>query len=246
MIEPRRFSGIAVLACTLLSSSPVLADTLVLLHPSDDALVASDATYVDQNFGSDPQILAWANYPVFGARSYLAFDVSNIPTGETVTFARLNLFQFLGGGYSSGVDLFRVADDAWDEATLTWNNQPVPVPEASDLIAQDLLLNGSERRWVSFDLLSSGAWNPAVDITPGDGRLSLILRITGGEVVTQRAHSFCSKDAGAFDCLLPGETGPTAGRAPQLVIGTPEPSRAALLAAGVALLTLAGNVQRRS
>lgn len=232
------------LAATLLSVligvvGPAGADSVVLVRPLGDALVLSDPTLLDQNYGADPQILVWANYPVYGARSYVEFDLSALPTGETVTFARLNVFQFLGGGYASGVDVFRVADDGWSEATLTWNDQPVLYPDAADLIAQNPSLTGYERGWVSFDLLANGRWNPAIDLEPGDRKLSLILRITGGEVNTQRAHSLCSKDAGPFDCLILGESGPVHGRAPQLVIGTPEPDEAAALAAGLAALGLA-------
>lgn len=225
-------------------SAPASADTVALLRPVDDALVVSDPTLLDQNYGADPQILVWANYPVFGARSYVKFDLSGIPEGEVVSFARLNVFQFLGGGYASGVDVFRVAQDGWNEGTLTWNDQPVLYPDAADLISQNPTLNGTERGWVSFDLLANGFWNPAVDLVQGDRTLSLLLRISGGEVFTQRAHSLCSKDAGPNDCLILGEPGPALGRAPQLVIGTPEPMSATMLAAGIAALGLAS--RRRS
>ncbi|MFO0688145.1 MAG: DNRLRE domain-containing protein [Myxococcota bacterium] len=238
-----RLASIVSVALTGLAGSAA-ADSALLVRPLGDALVVSDPALLDQNYGADPQILVWANYPVYGARSYVEFDLSALPVGETVTFARLNVFQFLGGGYGSGVDVFRVAEDGWSEGTLTWNDQPVLYPDAADLIAQNPTLNGQERGWVSFDLLANGRWDPAVDLAPGDRKLSLILRITGGEVNTQRAHSLCSKDAGPFDCLILGESGPVHGRAPQLVIGTPEPSGAAMLAAGIAAIGLAST--RRS
>lgn len=236
----RKLRAVAIgMATLVLAVGSAAADTVVLVRPVGDALVISDPTLLDQNYGADPQILVWANYPVYGARSYVEFDLSTLPTGEAVTFARLNVFQFLGGGYASGVDVFHVGDDGWSEGTLTWNNQPVLYPEAVDLIAQNPALTGYERGWVSFDLLANGIWDPEVDLAPEDRKLSLILRITGGEVNTQRAHSLCSKDAGPFDCLILGEAGPTLGRAPQLVIGTPEPESAAALAAGIAALGLA-------
>lgn len=229
----------------VLGAGPAVADSMLLLRPIDDALVLSEQTLVDQNYGSDPQLVVWANYPVFGARSYLKFDLSGLPAGEAVTFARLNFFQFLGGGFASGVDVFRVANDAWSEATITWNDQPVLAPDAADLISRNPSLTGYERGWVSFDLLSSGAWDPAVDLSPGDGELSLIARITGGEVNTQRAHNLCSQEGGPFDCLVAGESGPVYGRAPQLIIGTPEPGGTALLCSGTALLAIAGASRRR-
>ena len=240
----RRGFGIAALMGAWLWGAPAVADSMLLLHPIDDALVASDSTLVDHNYGAEPLLVVWANYPVFGARSYLKFDLERLPAGETVSFARLNLFQFQGGGYSYGIDVFRVADDAWSESTLTWNVQPVLYPAAADLVSYNPL-TGREEGWVSFDLLANGAWDTSLDLAPGDGRISLIVRITGGEVATQRAHDFCSDEGGLFDCLLPGEPGPVYGRSPQLVIGTPEPGSGAMLGAGAALLAIAGGSPHR-
>lgn len=231
--------GLRIVALLLITASLANADTLLLLRPIDDSHVVSEASWVDQNFNADPQLVVWANYPIFGARSYLKFDLSGIPEGEVVSFARLNLFQFNGGGFANGVDVFRTANDGWSETTLTWNNQPLLFPAASDLIAQDLALTGYARGWISFDLLESGAWDPATDLAPTDGNLSLILRIPGGETSTQRAHTFCSSAASSADCLLPGESGPAFGRAPQLVIGTPEPGLGASIRAGLGALALA-------
>ena len=182
-MDGRRGVGIAALMGALLSGAPAVADSILLLHPTEDALVVSDPQLVDQNYGADPQLLAWANYPSFGARSYLKFDLAGLPA-EPVTFARLNLFQFMGGGFSFGVDVFRVADDGWSESTLTWNHQPVLYPAASDLISQSPL-TGAERGWVSFDLLANGLWDASVDQAPGDGRITLIVRVSGGEVVAR-------------------------------------------------------------
>ena len=234
---------VAVLS-SIFATSSARSDTLLLLRPTDDALVASHWEWLDLNFGNDPQIIAWANYPSFGARSYVRFDLSGIPDGETVTFARLNLFQFNGGGFASGFHVFRVADDGWSESTLTWNNQPVPEPSIADLIVNDATLTGGERRWVSFDLLASGVWDPSVDLAAGDDALSVILRTNYGEVGTQRSHNFCSSEANDFQCLLSYETGPIPGRAPQLIIGTPEPDLAALMGSGVGLLAILGMGRR--
>lgn len=243
-VARRSFMLLAVSLAGFFAGSGVRADSLSLLRPIADAYVISDPNLLDTNFGADFQIIAWANYPYFGGRSYVAFDLSGIPAGETVTWARLNLFQWNGGGYASGIDLFRVEDDAWDEDTITWNNQPLLSPTLDELIAQDPTLVGYARGWVSFDLLELGVWDPAVDLTAGDGKLTLIVRITGGELNTQRSHNFCSREGDALDCLIAGEPGPGPGRAPQLVIGTPEPEAAATLGAGLA--TLAALAARRT
>ena len=232
-----RYLVLAFVGSAALSTSAAAAT--IQLDVVEDALVLSDPLHVNDNYGSEPQIVVWANYPNFGARSYLKFDLSAVPAGHVVTGATLELFQFLGGGYASGVDVFRVASDAWSEATITWNNQPVLDPALADRISQNASLTGYERGWVSFDLLGSGVWDPSIDLGAADGQLSLILRITGGELNTQRSHNLCSSEAGGFDCLLSGEVGPITGRGPRLVLTTelvPEPSALALLAAaGVAV-----------
>jgi hypothetical protein len=229
------FASAAVALAALATTGSAATLQLVAV---EDALVISDPTRLDENFGADPQIVVWANYPNYGARSYLKFDLSSVPSGHVITGAVLELFQFNGGGFASGVDVFRVASDSGGEGTITWNNQPVLDPALADRIAQNPTLTGYERGWVTFDLLANGVWAPSVDLASGDGQLSLILRITGGELNTQRAHNLCSSEAGGFDCLLTGETGPILGRAPRLVLTTtavPEPRVLGMLTLGLAM-----------
>lgn len=210
----------------LLAASAAHAATFQLA-PVDDSWVVGDPTYVDQSFGADAQLVVWANFPNWGGRTYLKFDLSQIPASEVVTGVTLELFVFNGGGFGSGIDIFRVANDGWNEAAITWNNQPTPLhPDPADLIAQNLSVVGLTRGWISFDLTASGVLDPERDRASGDGFLSLIARITGGELNTQRAHNICSTEAGGLDCLLSGETAPVLGRAPRLILTTspvPEP-----------------------
>ncbi|HVP29730.1 MAG TPA: DNRLRE domain-containing protein [Myxococcota bacterium] len=231
------------LLVTLASAVPAAAATFSLT-PTDDAFVWSRTAggEADLNFGSDPQLLAWANFSVsdpYAARSYLRFDLSGLPAGEVVTGATLTLFQFNGGGFNAGIDVHRVADDTWHEGTITWNNRPLPFPDASNRIAQNASLDGFARGAVSFDLLADGVWDPSLDVA--DGALSLLVKVIGNDVGTQRVHNFCSKDAGSSDCLLAGEAGPVTGRGPVLTITTavPEPSSALLIATGAALIAAA-------
>lgn len=223
----------------LLAGSATHATT-IHLAPVDDSWVVGDPTYVDTNFAADPQLVVWANFPNWGGRSYLKFDLSSIPAGHVVTGATLELYVFNGGGFGSGIDIFRVGSDGWSESTITWNNQPTPLnPDPADLISQNLSVIGLTRGLISFDLLASGAWDPDQDRAAGDGLLSVIARITGGEFNTQRSHNICSSEAGGFDCLQSGETGPFFDRGPRLVITTaPVPeagSTLLVLLAGAAL-----------
>lgn len=118
-------------------SSLINAQTTIILQP--DAIEGKDA-YLrslspDDNFGTHPDLSAhaWTNggNEVI-ARGIIDFDLSGIPAGATINAARLSLYSYyspaqfgahsiLGG--SNGSTISRVTS-AWEEHTVTWNNQP--------------------------------------------------------------------------------------------------------------------------
>ncbi|MEQ8234564.1 MAG: DNRLRE domain-containing protein [Gammaproteobacteria bacterium] len=70
------------------------------------------------------------------ARTLLKFDLAPLGTGAKITAARLELSA---AGYTSNplvVELHHLADDAWYEDTVTWNEPPSLVG-ASMLAARD-------------------------------------------------------------------------------------------------------------
>lgn len=62
-------------------------------------------------------------------RSFLQFDLSSIPEGSFINWARLTLYteEAVGGG----TFLLRRVTSAWDEATVTWNTQPTEALRAT-------------------------------------------------------------------------------------------------------------------
>lgn len=56
-------------------------------------------------------------------RSYIKFDVSTIPSGSTSISATLTL---INSAFASGrtYEVYRVTEADWDEASITWTNQP--------------------------------------------------------------------------------------------------------------------------
>lgn len=100
----------------------ILADTT--LYPTADALV-SEAN-PDISYG-DYTLLVARSDSDGNTRSFLKFDLSGLPSGATITLAklRLNCYQILGTPSSPDTDVQarRVADDSWAEETITWNNQ---------------------------------------------------------------------------------------------------------------------------
>ncbi len=108
--------------------------TTITLQP--DGVTGKDA-YIQTSLPSTPQ----PNYTEFDAidwtvsgneftsRSFLQFDLSQIPVGSTINSAFLSLYGVPGSGNSQGstgsntCNLQRVTS-AWDENTITWSNQP--------------------------------------------------------------------------------------------------------------------------
>ena len=56
--------------------------------------------------------------------SFFQFDLSSIPAGSKVNWARLSLFKAYGSNSGSNTALLRRVTSAWDPATVTWNTQP--------------------------------------------------------------------------------------------------------------------------
>ncbi len=70
-----------------------------------------------------------SDYPCF-SKYYVTFPLDTIPAGKTIFAAEVTLFLFGNAGYQpsdapvSAIQAFTVAE-AWDEATITWNNAPL-------------------------------------------------------------------------------------------------------------------------
>lgn len=59
-------------------------------------------------------------------RSYLRFDVSGLPSGESVTDATLKVFTTSGPKCSQGAEVLRASNDTWNESAITWTISPAP------------------------------------------------------------------------------------------------------------------------
>lgn len=219
----------------LLGASPVGATT-VTLTPIDDTFVYSLAPTT--NYGSEPGLASGkiqSGHTLHLWTSFLKFDLSSIPDNLTVTGATLHMYQFNGAGFlrNTGTDAAHVADDSWTEGTLTWNNQPV-----DGAILGSSPDNANYRGWSLWDLLATGNWDPAADLS--DNLLSLAISDQPGS----SSHNWCSKESDLVNCLAPGETGPVGSlRRPYLEITT-VPLPAAVWLFGCGLVSLTGMASR--
>jgi|GEM_PF-655477 len=112
--------ALLVLVASALVASPAGATTLTFA-PVADAYVAKPTP--GTNFGTAPTLRVRDGR----IQSYLRFDVAGIPSGESVSSAKLRLFSSTGdacGTAGAGVDAYRAASDSWTESGITFNNAP--------------------------------------------------------------------------------------------------------------------------
>lgn len=130
-----------LLALFILTVFNLSAQTTVVLHPDaaagKDAQVNDYGTNTTTNYGTAPVFASyvWTNGTVFINKALLQFDLSSIPANAVVTNALLDLYAdnptttFVGNpstpmnGTNNASYIKRVTQ-AWNESTLTWNNQP--------------------------------------------------------------------------------------------------------------------------
>jgi hypothetical protein len=116
----------------LAAASVAPATVQVVLEADADSYVKyyeeweSDPQYADDNYGGEPLMYVLYNYYQWGEeseRAYMHFDFSGLGDydGADLVGAQLVLHAEHGGG---GPQRFLAVAEAWDEMTITFNNQP--------------------------------------------------------------------------------------------------------------------------
>lgn len=173
----------AVMTCLLLVSAPASAEQA---PPSADTYVTNAGvgspintglfTFANTNFGNGIALRVATN-----ATGYVQFNLSAVPAGSFVSKATLRLY--VNAVIAAGsFDVYEV-NGRWDENTLTYNTQPLPLgvsatralPITVDTTSRNQFLlidiTALVRRWVSGKdpnngvalVLTSGAGNFAFD-----------------------------------------------------------------------------------
>ncbi|MCG8475197.1 MAG: DNRLRE domain-containing protein, partial [Cytophagales bacterium] len=134
------------------------------LTPEADAFVR-DGTYADINFGKDTWLQVKKEGPSWNRKSFFRFDLSEF--NEPILSAKLKLVPIANGTAITST-VFRtmfVADDSWEENSLTWNNQP-----AIGAVLDSVLGSTNATEW---DITAQAEIE-----RQGDGKLSLALEST--------------------------------------------------------------------
>lgn len=105
----------------LLLAIPAHAAT-VTLNPTADAYVQNGSN-ANKNYGTNSQLRAQTNSTAANNYdSYLRFDTA--AAAGPITSARLRLYASLSKSGSVATSAHAVADTAWGETSVTWNNKP--------------------------------------------------------------------------------------------------------------------------
>lgn len=154
------------------------------LYPTNDAYVNNAEP--DSVHNSD---LVYAGYSSFEiTRSYLMFNLSDIPADQSIVSAQLCLTAYSRSFDPPVIGAYYLENDNWSESTLTWNSAPTNF----NIIPTDIQVVGFDDIDVFFTITDDVG--QAYD---GDDIYSVVLKITSEvpEILYMRA-SFWSSEAG--------------------------------------------------
>jgi hypothetical protein len=166
---------------------------LYTVSPTDDSRVTTFAPTA--NFGSDTGLSTTFNLsPSAITTTFLKFNLSSIPAGETITSATLYLYKS-GGAGDSGTTAYFVSTDSWAESTITANNAPAL---GSAIGSNSTLGTQSNSTWLNWVLT----------LTPqmtSDSVLSMALQESVLSGIS-KSHTFFSSEAPSFQPYLEVQT----------------------------------------
>jgi len=112
---------LVIVSLATLERSLVVHGSPDTLSPTADSWVNSNAA--NDNYGSDT--LLQVQYQAGKIRrAFIKFDLTSLPANILITSAKLYLYRDSGDAASQVIGAYKVSDDSWTEATITWNNAP--------------------------------------------------------------------------------------------------------------------------
>jgi hypothetical protein len=158
-------------------AQPVGQNQLALAPVAD--VLARGGAYASTNFGTSAELAAKDGSSDVDRRSFLRFNLGAIPSGRMITKATLRLRVTITQNPVNS--LYFVANDTWQENTVTWSNMPAYTTPA---LASKTVPNVGQ--WLELDVTAK-----AQAELSGDGLLSLALASTAN------SNSFFSSSEGA-------------------------------------------------
>jgi uncharacterized membrane protein len=118
LVELKENRGMSVKVVTL---DEIIKSRGAKIYTSADTCI--DNYYPNNNYGSS-QELDVGTFVYGTRRSYLKFDLENLPSGAIIQSATLYLSLFSFSSKSGYISAYSVGNDNWLENGLTWNNRP--------------------------------------------------------------------------------------------------------------------------
>lgn len=170
------------------------ADTVtVYLQPTDDVYITNetpDAETTNFHYSPEDQKLL-ARHSYIGpsdTHSLLKFSLAGIPDSATVTAATLHV-RVIPTSQES-VYMYRMADDAWSEAVVTWANYESSFSGGTYLDHQSVDVTGyAPATWYAWDLAD---WSAPGDLI--DNSLTLMLTAYSQSTNYTTPAQMCSKE----------------------------------------------------
>ncbi len=104
--------------------------TTIILQDADtenleDAFVAQN--FANNNFGTNVnlEIGEQSLDSITVRKTFIKFNISEIPSGQVIDLAELNLYEFIDNTETADTfDTWEVSNQSWSETVITWNNPP--------------------------------------------------------------------------------------------------------------------------
>jgi hypothetical protein len=184
MMKRRLITALMGVGCLLLSNMSK-AGTLKL-YPTNDAYINNAEPTSVHNSNT-----VYAGYSAETTRTYLKFDLSAIPDGQSIVSAVLRLdTNYLSSSPVTGspvIGAYYLDNDNWSESTLTWNNAPT---NFSMLPTNTQSISTGDVFWTVKSDVSQ--------VYGDDDIYSVVMKLTH-EVFAGAKAGFWSKDAGTAD-----------------------------------------------
>jgi hypothetical protein len=170
------------------------------LNPQHDTYVKwygtnqnKDTNYDADSPGGGDIHVKWAGGTLDRRRSYLKFDLTNIPDDATITSAILRLYQFDAYANTDTIGVYGVSNSysgnstSWTETGLTWNNAPTDWSTGATT-SVDSNDGYKELTVVTADVQSALSGN------------IISLAVKFSDEVTSKHHDFCDMEGIGDSC----------------------------------------------
>ena len=157
------------------------------LGPVADSQVAKGKPTTNSGTATSMFVQSAATGTFQDERAWLKFDLSTIPSGSTITSAKLKMYCWKALGSSMPAGIYLGTPDSWTETGINWNNQPT----FGSAIDTQTLAAGATNVWYTWN-----ATNVQSDFASGKTSFSYVVKpVTEGSTdTTSPSYAFEARE----------------------------------------------------